>query len=161
MVIIIIGVLLSTASALNATLLGSSRLTYMMAKDKILPKTLSKISKNKVPYNSIIIIGLLSTILAILTGGALAIAGVAGLVFAQIFLIINFVNFKARKQTNSKKIYPLIGMMFNICFFLILIIYSIINIKQEIVSLISFLLIEGITLFFVFHINHKNNCKNV
>jgi len=133
----------------------------MMAKDKILPKTLSKISKNKVPYNSIIIIGLLITILAILTGGALAIAGVAGLVFAQIFLIINFVNFKARKQTNSKKIYPLIGMMFNICFFLILIIYSIINIKQEIVSLISFLLIEGITLFFVFHINHKNNCKNV
>ncbi|MFX0034857.1 MAG: APC family permease [Candidatus Hermodarchaeota archaeon] len=161
MTMIIIGALLSTASALNATLLGSSRLTYMMAKDGILPNSLSKISKNKVPYVSIIIIGILSTALTIVTGGALAIAGVAGLIFAQIFLIINFTNFKVRKQTNSKIIYPLIGMIFTFSFFLILIIYDILNIKQEIFSLISFLLIEGCSLFFVAHINHKNNSKNI
>ncbi|MFW9969444.1 MAG: APC family permease [Candidatus Odinarchaeota archaeon] len=161
MVIIIFGVLLSTASALNATLLGSSRLTFMLAKDKVLPKSLSKISKNKVPYYSIIIIGLVSTLLAILTGGALAIAGVAGLLFTQIFLIINFTNFKVRKQTNSKMIYPILGMVFNFFFFLFLIIYSVLNIKQEIISLVSFLLIEAITFFFVLHINNKNNSQRL
>ncbi|MFX0005005.1 MAG: APC family permease [Candidatus Hodarchaeota archaeon] len=161
MTIMIIGVLLSTASALNATLLGSSRLTYMMAKSQILPKIFSKVSENKVPHISIIIIGLLSISLTILTGGALSIAGVAGLIFSQIFLIINFANFKARKQTNSNLIYPLLGVAFNFCFFSILIIYSISNIKQELFSLISFLLMECLSLFFVLHINHKNNVREL
>jgi amino acid transporter len=159
MMIIVIGALLSTASALNATLLGSSRLTYMMSIDRIFPKTLSKISKNKVPYISIISIGFLSTILTISTGGALAIAGIAGFIFAQIFFIINFSNYKARKNTNSNQIIPIIGMILTAFFFIILIIYSVSNIKYELVSLISFFLIECVSLFFVFHI--KNNKKSI
>ncbi|MFX0040771.1 MAG: APC family permease [Promethearchaeota archaeon] len=161
MVIMIIGVLLSTASALNATLLGSSRLAYILAKNRILPNLFSKISRNKVPQNSIIMIGLLSITLTILTGGALSIAGVAGLIFSQIFLIINFTNFKARKQTNSNNIYPLLGITINLFFFLVLIIYSFLNIKQEVFSLISFLLMECVSLFFVLHINHKNNIRTL
>ncbi|MFW9826480.1 MAG: APC family permease [Candidatus Thorarchaeota archaeon] len=159
MAIMIIGVLLSTASALNATLIGSSRLSYMMAYNGILPRSLSKLNKNKVPYNSILILGVFSAILTILTGGALAIAGVAGLIFTQVFLIINFTNFKVHKQTSSHIIYPILGMVFNFCFFLVLIIYSILNITQELFSLSTFLFIDSMAIFLVFHIKNKNNSK--
>ncbi|MFX1315912.1 MAG: APC family permease [Promethearchaeota archaeon] len=157
MMIIVLGALLSTASALNATLFGSSRLTYMMSIDKVLPKYLSKVSKNKVPYISILTIGFLSIILTISTGGALSIAGIAGFIFAQIFFIINFANYKARKSTKSNPIIPIIGMTLTSLFFTILIIYSFINIKYEMVNIVSFFLIESISLFFIFHINSKNN----
>ena len=157
MLIVLIGVLLSTASALNATLLGSSRLTYMMSMDKILPKSLSKISKNKVPYVAILVIGFLSVILTILTRGAQSIAGIAAFIFAQIFFIINFANYKARRETKSNFIIPLIGMSLSALFFIILIIYSIFFIKYELVSIISMIIIECLSWFFVFHINNKNN----
>ncbi len=156
MFLIILGALLSTASALNATILGSSRLAYMMAKDEVLPQKISKINKNKVPYISIIITGIISIILALSTGGALAIAGLAGLIFAQIFFIINFTNFKARKETGSNAILPITGMILTASFFSILIFYSFFNIYQEIYSLLSFFVMEVAAIFFVVHIKRKN-----
>ncbi len=138
-------------------MLGSSRLAFMMSKDKVLPEKFSRISKNKVPYISIIITGILRIIPTLFTGGALAIAGVAGLIFAQIFFIINFSNFKARKSTNSNAVLPIVGMILTGSLFTILMVYNFLNF--EIFVLISFFLMEGVTLFFVFHIskNNKNN----
>ena len=159
MVIIVIGVLLSTASALNATILGVSRLIYIMGIDRIFPKKLSSLSKNKVPYNAILFISILSAIFTILTGGALAIASVAGLIFAQVFFIINFTNFKVKRETKSKAIVPFLGMILTCFFFIILLGYNLINIRQEIISFISFLVMESFVLFFVFHNNKKNNNK--
>ena len=156
MLLIIFGALLSTTSALNATILGSSRLAYMMAKDKVLPQKMSKINKNKVPYVSIIFTGIISITLALLTGGALAIAGLAGLIFAQIFFIINFTNFKARKVTNSNAILPVAGMVLTASFFGILIVYSFFNIYQELYSLLSFIIMELASIFYVLHIKRKN-----
>ncbi|MCJ7651705.1 MAG: APC family permease [Candidatus Lokiarchaeota archaeon] len=161
MVIIVIGVLLSTASALNATILGVSRLIYIMGIDRIFPKKLSLLSKNKVPYNAILFISILSAIFTILTGGALAIASVAGLIFAQVFFIINFTNFKVKRETKSKAIVPFLGMILTCFFFIILLGYNLINIRQEIISFISFLVMESFVLFFVFHNNKKNNNKFV
>ncbi len=156
MFLIIFGALLSTTSALNATILGSSRLAYMMAKDEVLPQKISKINKNKVPYVSIIITGFISIILALFTGGALAIAGLAGLIFAQIFFIINFTNFKVRKETGSNAIIPIVGMILTASFFSILIVFSVVNFYQEIYSLVSFIIMELATIFFVLHIKRKN-----
>ena len=161
MFIIIIGALLSTTSALNATMLGSSRLAFMMSKDKVLPEEFSRISKNKVPYISIIITGTLCIILTLFTGGALAIAGVAGLIFSQIFFIINFSNFKARKDTNSNAVLPIVGMILTGSLFTILLVYNILNFENGIFVLISFFLMEGVTLFFVFHISKNNNKNNL
>ncbi len=159
MVIIIIGVLLSTASALNATILGASRLIYLLGIDRIFPQKLSLLSKNKVPYNAILFISIISAIFTILTGGSLAIASAAGLIFAQVFFIINFTNYKVKKETQSKALFPLLGMILTSFFLLILIAYNIINIKQEIISFISFLVMESSVLFFVLHIKKKNNTK--
>jgi len=160
MIIMIIGVLLSTASALNATMIGSSRLAYMISVDGYFPKMLSKVSKSRVPHVSIIITGFLSILLTILTGGALTIAGIAGLIFAQIFFIMNFTNFKVRRKINSKTIFPLIGMIFTSIFFIILLIYKFINIRNELISLVSFFIIELAALLFVFHRKNKNNYKD-
>ncbi|MFX0073342.1 MAG: APC family permease, partial [Candidatus Hermodarchaeota archaeon] len=156
MLIIIIGALLSTSSALNATILGSSRLSYMMSKDKVLPKSLSKMSKNKVPYISVIVTSVLSLIITIFTGGALAIAGLASLIFAQIFFIINYTNFKVRKTTESNAFIPIIGMILTAGIFIIYLTFSIIDIEHEIYALISFIIMESATVFFVIHIKKKN-----
>ena len=72
---------------------------------------------------------------------------------------MNFSNYKARKETKSNPIVPIIGMILTAFFFTILIIHNISNIKYELVSLISFFLIEGVSLFFVLHIN--NNKKSI
>jgi len=161
MVIIIIGVLLSTASALNATILGVSRLIYILGIDRIFPQKLSLLSKNKVPYNAILFISIISALFTILTGGSLAIASVAGLIFAQVFFIINFTNFKVKRETKSNAIVPFSGMILTGFFFIILLCYNFINIRQELLSFISFLIMESSVLFFVFHNNRKNNNKFV
>ena len=144
-VIVIIGALLSTSSALNATILGSSRLIYMLGKDGMVFKKLSVINKNKVPGNAIILISILSVIFTIVTGGALAIATVAGLIFSQVFFIMNFTNYKARKKTSSKSTFPIIGMLTTFFMFVILLGNSILNFDKENVALTIFILIECFT----------------
>ena len=153
--IVIVGALLSTASALNATMLGSSRLAYMISFDRIFPKILSKISKNKVPYISIIFTSSMSILLSIFTGGALAIAGLAGLIFAQVFFIINYSAFKSRKTIRSNPILNVIGMTLMAFLFAILLFNYIMNLDTEIFSLISFAVIELATLLFVYNINKR------
>ena len=153
--IVIVGALLSTASALNATMLGSSRLAYMISFDGIFPKILSKISKNKVPYISIIFTSSMSVLLSIFTGGALAIAGLAGLIFAQVFFIINYSAFKSRKIIQSNAILNLIGMVLMAFLFTILLFNYIMNLETEIFSLISFVIIELATLLFVYNLNKR------
>lgn len=161
MIIIVFGALLSTASALNATILGSSRLVYLLSKDKIFPKTLSRLSSNRVPHNAILFISILSVILTIITGGALSIAKVAAFIFSQVFFVMNFANYKVYKQTESKKIFPLIGMILTGVLFLILLIFSLINIRTEFISIISFICMQVVTLLLIRHIKSINNNKLV
>ncbi|MFX1234012.1 MAG: APC family permease [Promethearchaeota archaeon] len=161
MVIVIFGALLSTASALNATILGSSRLIYLLAKEKIFPKKFSYLSNNKVPHNAILFISILSVILTIITGGALSIAKVAAFIFTQVFFIMNFTNYKVHKKTESKKLLPLIGMILTGALFLILLIFNIVNIATEFISFISFVCMQIVILFLITHIkNNKNNHKH-
>jgi amino acid transporter len=150
-VIVIIGALLSTSSALNATILGSSRLIYKLSKDGTFFKRLSRVNKNKVPSNSIILISVLSAVFTIVTGGALAIATVAGLIFSQVFFVMNFTNYKARKKTSSKTILPIIGMLTMLSMFSILLGNSIMNFDKEKIALTVFILIELFTAVMVAH----------
>jgi len=122
---------------------------------------MSKVNKNKVPSNAIVLIGILSVIFTIFTGGALAIATVAGLIFAQIFFVINFTNYKARKSTSSKPIIPLLGMSTTFFLFCILLGNSILHFESEYITLIIFLITELSTFALVVHINlrKKRNAK--
>lgn len=88
--LITLGAVASTTSAINATLLGSSRLAYVMSDWQAFPKRLAVISKRtKVPYLAIIITSIISMLFTFLGSGA-AIAEVASIIFLAIFLAINF-----------------------------------------------------------------------
>jgi len=147
-IIISIGALFSTLSALNATLLGTSRLAFMMSFDNIFSARFSKISdKYHVPTNSIIITGILSAFIAVTIGGALGLAALTDLIFAQVFIIINYTNFKAYKETKSKKIISLLGFFSIIFLVLCLMIYLVFNFKDNWIAIILFVLMQIISVF--------------
>lgn len=84
------GAAASTTSAINATLLGSSRLAYVMSDYGAFPKSIAKISKKtKVPYMAIIITSGVSWFFTFF-GNAEEIAEVGSVIFLGIFLSINF-----------------------------------------------------------------------
>ncbi|MHA2365795.1 MAG: amino acid permease [Candidatus Hodarchaeales archaeon] len=87
--LITLAAIASTTSAINATILGSSRLAYSMSTLQAFPKRLAVISKRtKVPYMAIIITSAISLGFTFL-GNANAIAEVASIIFLLIFLGIN------------------------------------------------------------------------
>jgi len=100
-VLIGIAALLSTASAINATLYGSARVSYLVAKFGALPKNLTKhIWKNGT--EGLLIIAILTVIFAVSFNlENISIAGSLG--FLVIFAGVNLANFKLAKYTNSNR----------------------------------------------------------
>lgn len=108
-VIITIAALLSTSSAINATLYGASRISYYIAKSGELPKKLERKIWNK-PVEGLIITSVSTLIIANLFDlTSIAIMGSSG--FLLIFAAINFVNFRLAKKTRSRSWIPLIGVI--------------------------------------------------
>ena len=104
--VITITALISTFSAINATVLGSGRVNYDIAKDKELPKYFCHILWGK-PIGFMI-----TAILSILLVNAfnlqsISTAGSAG--FLLIFAIVNFIGFKKHEELKSKKIVHLLA----------------------------------------------------
>ena len=99
--IVAIAALLSTFSAINATIYGNARLGFFLAKEGELPKKLS-LDKKGIPNNDIIIISLFSLVIAnTIELSEIAIIGSAG--FLLIFAIVNLAAFKLSKEIKSSK----------------------------------------------------------
>jgi amino acid transporter len=97
--LIALAALLSTASAINATLYGTSRLSYIIAKSGELPATLEKKVWNK-PIEGLLITSGLTLIFANLFElSGISTMGSSG--FLLIFAVVNFANVKLHRQTNS------------------------------------------------------------
>jgi len=110
-VIISVAALLSTASAINATLYGGGRVGYLVAKLGELPSEFAK--KIKEGYEGMVILGLLAIIFA--TSFDIQNISVAGsLGFLIIFGLVNLANFKLRNQTGANPFLPLLGFL--LCF---------------------------------------------
>ena len=93
--VITIGAIASTSSAINATLLGSSRLAYTMSTWRSFPRKLAKISKKtKVPFVSIIITSVISWLFTFF-GNARSIAEVGSSIFLVVFLFIHLSTIKS------------------------------------------------------------------
>lgn len=106
-VLISIAALLSTTSAINATLYGSARLSYVIAKDGELPEFLEDNIWNK-PLGGLLITSLTTLLIANLFDlSSLSTMGSAG--FLIIFTGINLANVKLSNQTKSKKVIPYFG----------------------------------------------------
>jgi amino acid transporter len=106
--IITIAALISTFSAINASLYGGSRVSYEIAQDDELPHELTSKLWNQP-------IGLLITAIAtivlvnVLHLESISITGSIG--FLIVFAIVNYIGFKLSKKINGNKIIPLIGFI--------------------------------------------------
>jgi amino acid transporter len=106
-ILISIAALLSTTSAINATLYGSARLSYIIAKDGELPKFLEDNIWNK-PLEGLLITSIATLLVANLFDlSSLSTMGSAG--FLLIFAGVNLANAKLSVQTKSKKFISFIG----------------------------------------------------
>jgi amino acid transporter len=106
-ILIAIAALLSTTSAINATLYGSARLSYIIAKDGELPRFLEDNVWNK-PLEGLLITSAFTLLVANLFDlSSLSTMGSAG--FLLIFAGVNLANARLSEQTKSKKTISYIG----------------------------------------------------
>ncbi len=87
--LIVFGGLLSTTSALNATVMAASRVAFSMGRDLLLPKGVAKIhSKRRTPHVAIIVTGVVLLAMA-LTLPIEAVGSAASLIFLLTFSLVN------------------------------------------------------------------------
>ncbi len=142
-VLIGIAALLSTASAINATLYGSARVSYLVAKFGALPKELTK-NIWKHGTEGLIILAILTIIFA--TTFNLENISVAGsLGFLIIFAGVNLANVKLAYYTDSNRLISLIAFIMCIVSIAVLIGY---NLKTNPQSLESSVVVLVLTLLF-------------
>ena len=98
--VISITALISTFSAINATLLGSSRINYNIAEDDELPKYFCHIYWGK-PIGLIITALLSLTLVNVFNLESISTAGSSG--FLLIFSMVNYIAYKKYAELNSKK----------------------------------------------------------
>jgi amino acid transporter len=109
-VLIAVAAMLSTASAINATLYGAARLSYIIAKDGELPKALERKAWNEPIEGLLITSGITLLIANFINLSSMSTAGSVG--FLLIFAAVNGANAKLADQTRSKSWLSLIGVGF-------------------------------------------------
>ncbi|GER60478.1 APC family permease [Patiriisocius marinus] len=98
--IITITALISTFSAINATVLGSGRVNYVIAKDNELPKYFSHIFWGK-PIGFLVTAILSIALVNLFNLQSISTAGSAG--FLLVFAIVNYIGYKKHKVLESNK----------------------------------------------------------
>jgi len=100
---------MSTASAINATLYGASRVIFIIAKDGELPESLDRKIWNK-PIEGLLITSAVTLAAANLFDlSSIAMAGSAG--FMIVFAAVNAANLRLFRQTRSRRWLPLLGTL--------------------------------------------------
>ena len=119
-VLIGIAALMSTASAINATLFGSARLAMVMAAEHALPRVFSMRERTRdVPWVSLVV-------LSVLTGAFLLLADLtvissfASAVFLAIFAAVNLSAWRLRSRVAVAAAIPLAGAVFSLAALLVL-----------------------------------------
>ena len=121
--IIVIGGLLSTMSALNATILAASRVAFSMARDRWLPKKVAHIDPvRRTPSVAIVVTGVIIIVMA-LTLPIEAVGSAASLIFLLTFALVNLsVIVLRRKAPEIERKYkvpfypltPILGIVLNV-----------------------------------------------
>ena len=114
-----IAALASTSSAINATLYGTCRVSYMVAKYGELPESVEK-PIWKQAYEGLVVVSFLSLLFANLASlEAISTAGSGG--FLLIFLFVNLAAFKLRRKTKINPAIPLLGSFLTLLALLVLV----------------------------------------
>lgn len=110
-VLIGIAALLSTASAINATLYGGGRTGYLIAKLGQLPRAFE--TKVRSGYEGMILLGLMSIIFTLAFNlDNISVAGSLG--FLIVFMLVNVANFRLHEQTGGNRLISGLGAV--LCF---------------------------------------------
>jgi len=96
---VILGALLATSSAISGTLFGSSRQLSVVADDGYLPSVLAK-RKNNIPIYAILTMAIVSSLLIVI-GGLQLILEFGSITFLFVSLLMAIANFKVRKESKS------------------------------------------------------------
>jgi len=111
-ILLSVGAILATASAINAGLFGASKLPRMLAKEGEAPERYERKIWGRTPVGLIVI-----TILVLIIGNFLdlhALAAAASSGFIITFLMVNIANAKLAKETKSKRWICILGAF--VCF---------------------------------------------
>ena len=100
--LLLFGGLVSTISALNATTYSSSRVAFVMGRDKFLPDQFGKVNKSRhTPHVSLFFSGLIM-IFSIVFLPLVSVAAAADFMFLLLFLQVNISLFKMRERYGDK-----------------------------------------------------------
>ncbi len=108
-IMIAIAALLSTSSAINATLYGASRVSYIIAKDGELPEILDKKIWNRPIEGLFITSGITLVVANLFDLSSISMMGSAG--FLLIFAAVNASNFRLYKVTRSRRPLAIFGVI--------------------------------------------------
>ncbi|HEA30883.1 MAG TPA: amino acid permease [Leeuwenhoekiella sp.] len=97
----------ATAAAINSTLFSTANLSKNIASKGELPKWFNKTNKNDVPGRSIVFLGSLAGVLAII-GSLSALVEGASLIFLCTFGTVNWI---AYRESKSKRWVPILGLV--------------------------------------------------
>ena len=149
--LIVLGAAASTTSAINATLLGSSRLAYVMADWQAFPKKIAKISKStKVPWVAILFTSLISFSLTFLPS-AEQIAESGSIIFLVIFLTINLSIMKV--FPNERNVIAKLASIFIIVYIMLVFYFFFTHIEKSLPALTILIVFVLVVLSWVI-INH-------
>lgn len=139
-IIVALAALLSTFSAINATIYGNARLGYTIAKEGKLPRLLMD-SKRDVPFNGVFYTAILSLMLAnTIDLTEIAIIGSAS--FLLLFFIVNISAYRLRKEINASPFILVISSFLSLLALLILMFHTYTSNPRAVVIFMAFVIIS-------------------
>ena len=107
-VLVSIAALLATASAINATMFGASRMMAEMASEHEMPSAFSFRNRETVPWIAVVTLAVL-TVLFTYFGGLELIASFSSLTFLLVSFAVNVANYKLQHKTGANPYYIIFG----------------------------------------------------
>jgi len=104
-----VGALFATLSVLLTTLLGLSRISFAMARDRELPQLFTRLDERATPYYTVLVLGFTMAILSLFTNllQAIALANFGSLLY---YLITNYAALKLKERVYPR-IIPVLGII--------------------------------------------------
>ena len=109
-VLVAVAALMATASAINATLFGASRMSAVMAGHGMMPRSLGRLSKAKTPSTAVFVLTVLSMLFAGF-GSLEVIASFSSMTFLLVSIGVSVANLRLARQTGSHRAVVVAGLI--------------------------------------------------
>jgi len=131
-----IAALLATASAINATLFGASRMMAEMATEHEMPRPFSFRNRETVPWIAVVVLTVL-TVLFTYFGSLELIASFSSMTFLLVSLAVNIANYKLHHKTKSNPYYIILGSILVLFTIGTLIVYLAMHSPEKLIWIVS------------------------